>query len=81
MHASCATASNTNRTCRHQSPTPGHRSGCDLVAHIRDNSTGRTILEAQSHLADWYIALGFTIVGDEYIEDGIPHVPMSADSD
>ena len=62
---------------------PGHRGtgqAADLVAHIRDDSTGPTILDAQSHLADWYTALGFTIVGDEYLEDGIPHVPMCSNT-
>ena len=62
---------------------PRHRGSgqaADLVAHIRDNSTGPTILEAQSHLADWYTALGFTTVGDEYVEDGIAHVPMRANT-
>ena len=31
---------------------------------------------AQAHLADFYGSLGFQVVGDEYIEDGIPHVHM-----
>jgi ElaA protein len=33
-------------------------------------------LDAQSHLQRWYERFGFARVGDEYIEDGIPHVPM-----
>lgn len=38
---------------------------------------GRDIrLDAQSHLADWYGRFGFTTCGPEYVEDGIPHVPM-----
>ena len=32
--------------------------------------------DAQSHLRAWYEALGFDVVGDEYLEDGIPHLPM-----
>ncbi|TDB75601.1 GNAT family N-acetyltransferase [Micromonospora sp. KC723] len=36
-------------------------------------------LEAQSHLADFYTRYGFTPVGPEYVEDGIPHVPMRRD--
>jgi ElaA protein len=32
--------------------------------------------DAQSHLRAWYEALGFEVVGDEYVEDGIPHLPM-----
>ena len=34
------------------------------------------VLDAQSHLADWYGRFGFTPDGDEFVEDGIPHVPM-----
>lgn len=63
---------------------PRHRGSgqaADLVTHIRDNSTDPTFLDAQSYLADWYAALGFTIVGDEYVEDGIPHVPMRSNTD
>lgn len=33
-------------------------------------------LNAQTYLQDFYRSLGFRIVGDEYLEDGIPHVPM-----
>ncbi len=34
------------------------------------------VLGAQSHLAGWYERFGFTVSGPEYVEDGIPHVPM-----
>lgn len=34
------------------------------------------VLDAQSHLAEWYRAFGFVPAGDEFVEDGIPHVPM-----
>ena len=34
------------------------------------------VLDAQSHLAGWYARFGFHIVGQEFEEDGIPHVPM-----
>jgi ElaA protein len=37
---------------------------------------GPVVLNAQAHLAGWYGRLGFTVCGDEFIEDGIPHVPM-----
>ncbi len=33
-------------------------------------------LEAQSYLVDFYSSFGFTSSGPEYIEDGIPHIPM-----
>lgn len=34
------------------------------------------VLDAQSHLAGWYARLGFAVDGPEFVEDGIPHVPM-----
>jgi ElaA protein len=34
------------------------------------------VLDAQSHLVDWYRGLGFVVDGPEFIEDGIPHTPM-----
>jgi ElaA protein len=34
------------------------------------------ILDAQSNLVGFYRSLGFTVSGPEYLEDGIPHVPM-----
>jgi ElaA protein len=34
------------------------------------------VLDAQSYLADWYERFGFRRDGEEYVEDGIPHVPM-----
>jgi len=47
----------------------------ELVAGVlADHADVRA--DAQSHLRDWYEALGFEVVGDEYVEDGIPHLPM-----
>ncbi len=37
---------------------------------------GASSLEAQSYLVDFYASFGFVADGAEYIEDGIPHVPM-----
>lgn len=34
------------------------------------------VLAAQSPLADWYAGFGFVIDGEEFLEDGIPHLPM-----
>jgi ElaA protein len=34
------------------------------------------VLDAQSHLAGFYQRFGFVVEGREFIEDGIPHVPM-----
>lgn len=34
-------------------------------------------LDAQAHLADWYGRFGFRVEGEPYVEDDIPHVPMT----
>ncbi|WP_078287596.1 GNAT family N-acetyltransferase [Mycobacterium sp. D16R24] len=34
-------------------------------------------LNAQAHLRDMYGKLGFVVSGDDFLEDGIPHVPMT----
>jgi ElaA protein len=34
------------------------------------------VLDAQTPLAGWYAAAGFVVAGPEFVEDGIPHVPM-----
>ena len=48
-----------------------------LMAHLVDRYDGRPlVLDAQSHLADWYRRFGFEPDGAEFVEDGIPHVPM-----
>ncbi|MFF5175877.1 GNAT family N-acetyltransferase [Micromonospora sp. NPDC000089] len=34
------------------------------------------VLDAQAYLVDFYARHGFAVTGPEYVEDGIPHVPM-----
>ena len=34
------------------------------------------VLDAQSYLAQWYARFGFVPDGPEFLEDGIPHIPM-----
>jgi ElaA protein len=34
------------------------------------------VLDAQAPLAAWYAAHGFEVSGPEFLEDGIPHLPM-----
>jgi ElaA protein len=47
-----------------------------LTAALRLADTRPCVLDAQAHLAGYYAGLGFTATGPEYVEDGIPHVPM-----
>ena len=42
-------------------------------AHIGDRPS---VLDAQAYLASWYSRLGYVAVGPEFLEDGIPHLPM-----
>ena len=37
------------------------------------------VLDAQTYLAGFYAAHGFSVAGEEFMEDGIPHVPMRRD--
>jgi ElaA protein len=46
------------------------RTALDVVGRRRSR------LDAQSHLAGWYARLGFAQDGDEFLDDGILHVPM-----
>lgn len=42
-----------------------------------DATPGRdVVLDAQSPLAGWYRTHGFEVSGAEFLEDGIPHLPM-----
>ena len=47
-----------------------------LIQHVLDGTDGPWVLSAQSYLRDWYGNLGFTQNGAEFLEDGIPHIPM-----
>ena len=39
------------------------------------------VLDAQAYLAAFYAGLGFVPCGPEFLDDGIPHVPMRRDPD
>lgn len=43
------------------------------VAKWPDHSA---VMDAQSHLADWYAALGWQRVGEPFLEAGIEHIKM-----
>ena len=42
----------------------------------RHHPSSGICLNAQTYLRDFYLSLGFEVYGDEYLEDGIPHIPM-----
>ena len=47
-----------------------------LVRAVLQDIGGDVVLDAQSHLEGWYGRLGFVRDGAEFVDDGIPHVPM-----
>lgn len=50
-----------------------------LVTSVTNDHRGPLVLDAQSHLVTWYESMGFARSGNEFVEDGIPHVPMRRD--
>jgi ElaA protein len=46
---------------------------------LHRHSGAPVVLDAQAHLRTWYARFGFTATGEEFLEDGIPHVPMRRD--
>jgi len=47
-----------------------------MSAAIALTGDADVVLDAQTYLAGWYARLGFAVDGPEFVEDGIPHVPM-----
>jgi ElaA protein len=41
-----------------------------------DHPSPGIYLDAQTYLQGFYLSLGFQVCGDEFLEDGIPHIPM-----
>lgn len=50
-----------------------------LVEGVLADTTGPVVADAQAHLVGWYEDLGFEVTGPEYLDDGIPHVPLRWD--
>jgi ElaA protein len=48
-----------------------------MRAAIADARSGRIDIDAQAYLHDWYAGFGFVRSGDDFLEDGIPHIPMT----
>jgi ElaA protein len=54
----------------------GGHAGRLMAAALEVVGDGPCVLEAQSHLVDFYARHGFAVSGPDYVEDGIPHTPM-----
>jgi ElaA protein len=61
-------------------PAPAVRGAGYGVALMRHALTlvpdGEVVLGAQAYLEGWYGQFGFVRDGADYVEDGIPHLPM-----
>ncbi|MBC9926321.1 GNAT family N-acetyltransferase [Leucobacter sp. cx-169] len=44
---------------------------------ILDYGGEMIVLDAQQHLEAWYQGFGFVRSGEVFVEDGIPHIPMT----
>jgi ElaA protein len=56
----------------------GRGLAADLMRLAIDRADGSLVrLDAQAHLEGWYARFGFAVDGPEFLEDGIPHVPMT----
>ncbi len=47
-----------------------------LEAALEDLGERASVLDAQAHLSSWYERFGYVVTGPEFLDDGIPHVPM-----
>jgi ElaA protein len=64
------------RVCTTQSAR-GHGHTARLMqAALADIGEDRCEINAQTYLIEMYSRHGFVVDGDEFLEDGIPHVPM-----
>lgn len=48
-----------------------------LMARARERGDARVMLSAQTHAAEFYLAHGFAMAGDVFLEAGIPHIEMT----
>ena len=47
-----------------------------IIASRNEYKTDNVKISAQTYLRKFYINLGFVQIGEEYLEDGIPHIAM-----
>jgi ElaA protein len=62
--------------------TAAHARGAGLGAALMQAAIAETrspvvTLNAQAHLEHWYGRFGFVRSGEDFVEDAIPHVPMT----
>lgn len=48
-----------------------------IEAAIAETRSPRIAIDAQAHLEQWYARFGFVRSGEDFVEDGILHLPMT----
>jgi ElaA protein len=51
-----------------------------LLDYVHATTPGRLVLDAQTYLVPWYASLGYLPTGEEFVEEGIGHVPMAREA-
>jgi len=64
------------RVCTKQSARGGGHATRLLQAALADVGEHPCHINAQTYLVEMYSRHGFVVAGAEFVEDGIPHVPM-----
>jgi ElaA protein len=64
------------RVCTARSVRGAGLAGVLMRAALGEAGYTVVVLDAQSRLAAFYARYGFEVVGEEFVEDGIRHVPM-----
>jgi ElaA protein len=65
------------RVCVSEQARGGGLAGALMRRALDEIGERRCVLDAQTYLSDWYAQWGFTVTGPEFLDDGIPHVPMA----
>lgn len=47
-----------------------------MEAALERTGKRASVLDAQTHLSGWYERFGYVDTGPEFLDDGIPHLPM-----
>jgi len=64
------------RLCTARSVRGAGLAGVLMRAALDEVGPAVCVLDAQSHLAGFYASFGFEVAGEEFVWDGVPHVPM-----
>jgi ElaA protein len=69
-------AARIGRVCADAAHRGAGLSGRLMTAALDLIGDRETVLDAQSYLVAFYSRFGFEVTGEEFLDDGIPHIPM-----